>query len=430
MKKNILFFLTFVLFSILSHAQSIGIGNSIFTPLNMLDVKGSMSIGTGYAGTNPAPVNGLLIEGNTGIGLINPGYKLDVNGVIRNNSDVISTSANTFRSIFGNYGIFDRNDGADFYTLLTNAGDQYGSWNGLRPFRINLSSGDVYINCNSTSFFSRSSDGNVGIGTTNPNTSAKLDVSATNKGLLIPNVALTATNAAGPITSPATSLLVYNTATAGTVPYAVTPGYYYNAGTPAAPNWMKITAGGGSSSFQYENRFYPDGGAACSSMYYFNSSNFGPGTYGAGTDYCNDWEYCTATPGSIPAYHVTWYTSYTATAPMYFTGFNGWAMIEDNYDGDVNENLYYGTTTVSIYFYKYSPTSGNTGNVSGTLCGSASVGISRTFVPSAISFACTPVLLNAGDVIIGYCKVSNCPYESESWDGYLSIVNVMGAMQF
>lgn len=51
---------------------------------------------------------------------------------------------------------------------------------------------------------------NVGINTTGatPNASAMLDVDATDRGLLIPRVALTATNMAGPITSPATSLLV------------------------------------------------------------------------------------------------------------------------------------------------------------------------------------------------------------------------------
>ncbi len=66
---------------------------------------------------------------------------------------------------------------------------------------------------------------NVGVGTNNP--SAKLDVSATNSGILIPRVALTATNAAGPVTTPVTSMMVYNTATAGAGATAVTPGFYY-----------------------------------------------------------------------------------------------------------------------------------------------------------------------------------------------------------
>ncbi|HEY8936018.1 MAG TPA: tail fiber domain-containing protein [Cyclobacteriaceae bacterium] len=74
---------------------------------------------------------------------------------------------------------------------------------------------------------------NIGINSTGatPASSAMLDIVASDKGLLIPRVALTATNAAGPVTSPATSLLVYNTATAGSAPNNVVPGYYYWNGT-------------------------------------------------------------------------------------------------------------------------------------------------------------------------------------------------------
>ena len=70
----------------------------------------------------------------------------------------------------------------------------------------------------------------TGIGTTSPNASAKLEVAATDKGFLPPRVALTASNSFTPITGTAASaagLLVYNTATAGTAPNNVVPGYYY-----------------------------------------------------------------------------------------------------------------------------------------------------------------------------------------------------------
>ena len=82
----------------------------------------------------------------------------------------------------------------------------------------------------------------TGIGTTTPNASAKLDVVATDKGFLPPRVALTATNAFSPITgtsSAATGLLVYNTATAGTIPNNVVPGYYYWNGSA----WIQISGG-------------------------------------------------------------------------------------------------------------------------------------------------------------------------------------------
>jgi len=60
-----------------------------------------------------------------------------------------------------------------------------------------------------------------------PDNSAMLDVKSIDKGLLIPRVALTGALDVATIASPATSLLIYNTATAGTSPDNVTPGYYY-----------------------------------------------------------------------------------------------------------------------------------------------------------------------------------------------------------
>jgi hypothetical protein len=67
----------------------------------------------------------------------------------------------------------------------------------------------------------------TGIGTTTPHASAKLEVSASDKGFLPPRVALTAANVASPVTSPANGLMVFNTATAGSGSNQVVPGYYY-----------------------------------------------------------------------------------------------------------------------------------------------------------------------------------------------------------
>ncbi|WMW77968.1 hypothetical protein RF683_00555 [Flavobacterium sp. 20NA77.7] len=79
----------------------------------------------------------------------------------------------------------------------------------------------------------------TGIGTTNPDASAKLEVSASNKGFLPPRVALTATNSASPITNPANGLMVFNTVTAGTNPYQVVPGYYYWDAT--GQQWVSLS---------------------------------------------------------------------------------------------------------------------------------------------------------------------------------------------
>ncbi len=76
----------------------------------------------------------------------------------------------------------------------------------------------------------------VGINNTTPDASAVLDIFSTNKGVLIPRIVLTATNIAAPVVAPFTSLLVYNTATAGVSPNDVTPGYYYWNGT----KWVNI----------------------------------------------------------------------------------------------------------------------------------------------------------------------------------------------
>ena len=76
----------------------------------------------------------------------------------------------------------------------------------------------------------------VGIGTLTPNASAKLEVSSSNKGFLPPRVTLTGTADVATIASPATGLMVYNTATAGSSPSNVTPGIYYYDGS----KWQRV----------------------------------------------------------------------------------------------------------------------------------------------------------------------------------------------
>ncbi len=86
----------------------------------------------------------------------------------------------------------------------------------------------------------------TGIGTITPNASAKLEVASSTQGFLPPRIALTGTNdnttiknAAGTSITPATGLLIYNTATTGTTPNNVVPGYYYWNGTV----WVQISNG-------------------------------------------------------------------------------------------------------------------------------------------------------------------------------------------
>ena len=85
----------------------------------------------------------------------------------------------------------------------------------------------------------------TGIGTTSPHASAKLEVAANNKGFLPPRVALSGANDLSTITTPATGLVVFNTATAGTTPNNVLPGYYYYDGT----KWNQLVDQGSLNSF-------------------------------------------------------------------------------------------------------------------------------------------------------------------------------------
>lgn len=99
---------------------------------------------------------------------------------------------------------------------------------------------NVVFLCSSILIGTNSYSQNIGINATgaSPEASAGLDVNYTDKGMLMPRVALTAANVASPIVSPATSLMVYNTATAGTSPNEVTPGYYFWNGTV----WLRMSA--------------------------------------------------------------------------------------------------------------------------------------------------------------------------------------------
>ena len=78
---------------------------------------------------------------------------------------------------------------------------------------------------------------NVGIGTDTPDQSAKLDVTSTNTGVLVPRILLTDVTLAAPVTAPATGLLVWNTNAA--IVGGSGAGFYYWNGI----QWQEISAG-------------------------------------------------------------------------------------------------------------------------------------------------------------------------------------------
>lgn len=78
-----------------------------------------------------------------------------------------------------------------------------------------------------------------GFGTGNPASSSVIDMTATNKGVLFPRVALTSTADILTVPSPVNSLTVFNTATAGSVPTNVYPGFYY--WSSISNSWIRLT---------------------------------------------------------------------------------------------------------------------------------------------------------------------------------------------
>jgi len=91
---------------------------------------------------------------------------------------------------------------------------------------------------------------NIGINNTGskPSAAAILDLQTgnvgVNRGFLPPEVNLTATNSAAPVTNPDIGLIVFNAISAGTAPYNVVPGYYYWDGT----EWDLLLQPGGAGS--------------------------------------------------------------------------------------------------------------------------------------------------------------------------------------
>ncbi len=71
----------------------------------------------------------------------------------------------------------------------------------------------------------------IGIGTTNPDSSAILEITSSEAGVLFPRMTTLQRNA---ISNPATGLLIYNTNTET---------FQYNIGDPDAANWISLESG-------------------------------------------------------------------------------------------------------------------------------------------------------------------------------------------
>jgi hypothetical protein len=109
-------------------------------------------------------------------------------------------------------------------------------------------------------------------GTGTADASAMLEVLSSNKGLLISRIGLSGPTDQSTISSPAISLMVYNTSSSG----GLTTGYYYWDGS----KWAKLSTLSGSGTANYVTKWTPDATTLGISKIYDNGTNVG---IGAGT---------------------------------------------------------------------------------------------------------------------------------------------------
>lgn len=103
-------------------------------------------------------------------------FMVSTAGYIRSRVEVQSASCGSggqFRAVQGNFGVIHRNDGGNYYTLITNSGDPWGTWNNLRPFTISLTTGTVSlssgVNISGGFNISGAAEFNNGLGCGTPN---------------------------------------------------------------------------------------------------------------------------------------------------------------------------------------------------------------------------------------------------------------------
>ena len=105
-------------------------------------------IGYGDATTNQLSIINELSEGNNSI-FFNETGQISLNvgktKIVHSNGQYISTNADNYRIIYGNYGTFWRNDSAKLYLMSTAENDKWGTWNSYRPFIYNLTNGNVQL---------------------------------------------------------------------------------------------------------------------------------------------------------------------------------------------------------------------------------------------------------------------------------------------
>jgi hypothetical protein len=195
---------------------------------------------TTFDATNPEQlkITGTTINALDATGNINDMFKFTIqntNSGANASSDVVATNnTGTETTNYINLGINSSGYNTAAYNItgpddgyLYNIGNNLVIGTGLSS---SVSKSIIFFTGGTTTSNERmriTGRGEIGIGTSNPDASAKVDISSTTEGLLIPRMTLALRNAIG---GPATGLLIFQT--------DGTPGFYYYTGAA----WTQITS--------------------------------------------------------------------------------------------------------------------------------------------------------------------------------------------
>ncbi len=291
--------------------NSVGLGTN--TPVNRLDVEGGMAIGTNYSGSNSAPTDGLIVEGNVGIGSTGiTAYRLHIEVPNTNTTTYYGIrNNNNYAGTQGKFGIYNwiSTDGSshrygtynNVNAAIGNTGQAYGTVNIVN----HDGTGNVYSNYNSTGSSATSGNvwgtynigedynyfqGSVGVGTSIPVN--KLDVeggvaigssysgssAAPTDGLIVEG-----NSAIGITGSTPYRLRVYTPNTNSTTYYGIRVDNNYSGTTSKYGVYGGSSADGGGNKYGvYGYAAQPSGEASSAYGLYSSTNHDGTGTaYGA-----------------------------------------------------------------------------------------------------------------------------------------------------